>query len=353
MTGGRLLPLTDSRNPEEAADITCVSAAPPLEASTGALTMVDDAKHISAIQGCSATAVLTPTELQSDAIANDGPNWQIVVDDAHSAFATIILHFRPMMDEGVPGTGVHSTAQIHPSTQLSSAASVGAGVMIGPGCRIHAGVSIAAGCQIGANCVLHPGVTLYSYTQLGDRVVLHAGTVVGAHGFGYKQVDGRHVPTSQLGYVAIENDVEVGASATIDRGTYGATLVGEGTKIDNQVMIAHNCRIGKHNLICSQVGVAGSCTTGDYVVLAGQVGLKDHIHLDDGVIVAAQAGVMDDLESGVYLGSPARPQREQMQIYAVQRRLPELRRDVKNLQKQIDAITNRMSADQASSIKAA
>jgi UDP-3-O-[3-hydroxymyristoyl] glucosamine N-acyltransferase len=257
------------------------------------------------------------------------------------------------MDEDVPGTGVHSTAEIHPSAQISSAASIGAGVKIGPGCRIHAGVSIAAGCRVGANCVLHPSVTLYSYTCLGDRVTIHAGAVLGAHGFGYRQVGGKHVPTSQLGYVNIQNDVEIGASVTIDRGTYGATEIGEGTKIDNQVMIAHNCRIGRHNLLCSQVGVAGSCTTGDYVILAGQVGLKDHVHLNDGVIVAAQAGVMDDLDAGIYLGTPARPQRDQMQIFAVQRRLPELRRDVKALQKQIETLTNRLSPEQTASTKAA
>ena len=141
-------------------------------------------------------------------------------------------------------------------------------------------------------------MTLYEYTQLGDRVVLHAGTVVGAYGFGYRQQGGRHLPTAQLGYVHIESDVETGAGVTIDRGTYGATRIGEGTKIDNQVMIAHNCQIGRHNILCSQVGVAGSCRTGDYVILAGQVGLKDHITLEDNVVVAAQSGVMHDIPAG-------------------------------------------------------
>lgn len=136
-----------------------------------------------------------------------------------------------------------------------------------------------------------------------------------------------------MGYVAIESDVEIGACVTIDRGTYGATRIGQGTKIDNHVMIAHNCQIGKHNLICSQVGIAGSSVTGDYCVLAGQVGLADHVQLGDKVTVGAQAGVMNDLASnGTYLGSPAMPLREQMQVFAVLRKLPEMYKSLRRLE---------------------
>ncbi|SMP78040.1 UDP-3-O-[3-hydroxymyristoyl] glucosamine N-acyltransferase [Neorhodopirellula lusitana] len=340
-TGGQLLPLVGNASPQTTDPSTsfCSGAAPPIEAVAGEVTLVDQAKNIDAVRGCQALVVITPIEITAEQIGNEGPAWQLVTADPHAAFTNIILHFRPPMEQSVPGTGVHSSAQIHPSVQLSSGASIGAGVKIGPGSQIHAGVSIAAGCTVGANCVLHPGVTLYSFTQLGDRVVLHAGTVIGAHGFGYRNIEGKHVPTAQLGYVKIENDVEVGAAVTIDRGTYGATLIGEGTKIDNQVMIAHNCQIGKHNLICSQVGVAGSCSTGDYVVLAGQVGLKDHIALSDNVVVCAQSGVMDDLSAGVYMGSPATLLREEMQVVAGQRRLPEMRRELKKLKQQVEALT--------------
>lgn len=330
-------------------------AAPPQEAEPGFVTMVDEVAHAAAIGGTQAALLITPQPLTPAQVGQRGPAWQIVVADPHAAFTKLILHFRPPMGNDVPGAGVDSTARVHPSAQISSAASIGAGVTIGPGCKIHAGVTVGAGCQIGSDCVLYPNVTLYSYTQLGDRVTLHAGTVIGAHGFGYHNVNGRHVPTAQLGYVKIENDVEVGAAVTIDRGTYGATLIGEGTKIDNQVMIAHNCRIGRHNLLCSQVGIAGSCTTGDYVVMAGQVGLKDHVHLGDGVVVCAQSGVMEDLSKGVYLGSPATTQREQLQIMAVQRRLPEIRRDLRNLQREMEEWHSRdeMQGDGETSSKAA
>ncbi|MBB3208012.1 UDP-3-O-[3-hydroxymyristoyl] glucosamine N-acyltransferase [Rhodopirellula rubra] len=340
MTGGELLPLsgskTDSNNP------SLRGAAPPSEAEQGEVTMVDQVQNAGAIRGCHADVLITPSALTAESINNEGPAWQIIVEDPHAAFAKIILHFRPPIDQDVPGTGVDSTAHVHPSSQISAAASIGAGVTIGPDCKIHAGVSIAAGCTIGAECVLYPNVTLYSYCRLGDRVVIHAGSTLGAHGFGYRNVAGKHMPTSQLGYVQIDNDVELGAAVTIDRGTYGATRIGEGTKIDNQVMIGHNCRIGKHNLLCSQVGIAGSCSTGDYVVLAGQVGLRDHIHLGDHVTIGAQAGVMDNLTKGVYFGSPATPQQEQLRMLAVQRKLPDLRRELKEVQGKVRTLVKQI-----------
>ncbi|TWT56058.1 UDP-3-O-(3-hydroxymyristoyl)glucosamine N-acyltransferase [Allorhodopirellula solitaria] len=336
MTGGQLLPLLgDGRSQERD---TVGGAAPPAEALASDVTLVDRREHVGALEGCHAIAVITPEELAAETLAGAGPRWQIVVADPHAAFTQIIRYFRPPVDQDVPGAGIDSTAQIHPSAQVSDAACIGAGVVIGPDCKIHAGVSIAAGCEIGPECVLYPNVTLYSYSRLGARVVIHAGSTLGAHGFGYRNVDGKHIPTAQLGFVQIDDDVELGASVTIDRGTYGATRIGEGTKIDNQVMIGHNCRIGKHNLLCSQVGIAGSCTTGDYVVLAGQVGLKDHIELGDGVIVGAQAGVMDSLQSGVHIGSPATPQSDQMRVFAVQRKLPEMRRDIKHLQREVKTL---------------
>ena len=122
--------------------------------------------------------------------------------------------------------------------------------------------------------------------------------MIGAYGFGYTHVGGQHVLSAQLGYVRIGNDVEIGAGTTIDRGTYGATSIGDGTKIDNQVQIAHNCRIGRHNLICAQVGIAGSTTTGDYVVMGGQAGLRDHVHIGTGARLSAMAGITNDVPDG-------------------------------------------------------
>ena len=128
---------------------------------------------------------------------------------------------------------------------------------------------------------IFPNAVLYENTDRRRRATIHASAVLGAYGFGYELVDGRHVLSAQLGNVVLGADVEIGAGTTIDRGTYGPTIIGDGTKIDDQVMVAHNCRIGRHNMLCSQVGVAGSTTTGDYVVMAGQVGVRDHVHIGD------------------------------------------------------------------------
>ena len=130
--------------------------------------------------------------------------------------------------------------------------------------------------------------------------------MLGCHGFGYRVVEGRHLPAAQLGYVEIGADCEIGAGTTSTAAPTGPTIIGDGTKIDNLVMIAHNCRIGRHNMICSQVGIAGSTTTGDYVVMAGQVGVRDHVHIGDGAVLGAKAGVSNDVPAGAHvLGIPA------------------------------------------------
>ncbi|MCO8122036.1 UDP-3-O-(3-hydroxymyristoyl)glucosamine N-acyltransferase [Stieleria sp. TO1_6] len=318
--------------------LICRGANPPGQSTADQITLIVDPQQLEQLHAAQALALITPQQIETCQFP------QIVVADPHAAFAKIVSVFRPPIASALPGVGVDSSASIASSAKIHPTATICAGATIGQRTLIMPGVVILPGCKIGDDCVLHPGVTLYEYSELGDRVVLHAGTVIGANGFGYRQQSGRHRPTAQLGYVVIESDVEVGASVTIDRGTYGATRIGEGTKIDNQVMIAHNCQIGRHNLICSQVGIAGSCTTGDYVILAGQVGVKDHITLEDHTIVGAQAGVMDDCAGNqVYLGSPAMPQRDQMQIFAVQRRLPEMRRELKQLRKQLEALTEQLA----------
>jgi UDP-3-O-[3-hydroxymyristoyl] glucosamine N-acyltransferase len=305
-------------------------ALPPTEAVRGNVTMIDSIGRISDVR---ATAVVTPKR------APEFSGVQLVSSQPHEVFAKLVAKFRPPLDWRRMPDGIAPTARIDASTWIHPTAVIGPGVVIGARCCVMPGACIMARTVIGNDCTIGPNTVLYEYTRIGDRVAIHAGSVLGAYGFGYRQVGGKHVPTSQLGYVVVEDDVEIGASSTIDRGTYGTTRIGAGTKIDNQVMIAHNCQIGKRNLICSQVGIAGSCCTGDDVILAGQVGLKDHIHLGNRTIVGAQAGVMEDLEGNqVYLGSPATSQREQMQIMAVERRLPEMRREIKTLRRDVDLI---------------
>jgi UDP-3-O-[3-hydroxymyristoyl] glucosamine N-acyltransferase len=250
-------------------------AAPLGDAKNGHITMLDRANRHACLDDCQASAVLGPEDL--------APNGRplIQVNDVHSAFATIVSHFRPRrspIERGVsPEAFVSPNAQFGEDIDVHPRAVIGEDARIGNRVTIHSGVKIQAGCQIGDDVIIYPNAVLYEDTVVGPRCIIHAGAILGAHGFGYDSSTGVHELSSQLGNVVLEADVEIGANSTIDRGTYGPTHIGEGTKVDNLVQIAHNCRIGRHNMLCAQVGIAGSTTTGDYVVMAGQVGIKDHV----------------------------------------------------------------------------
>jgi UDP-3-O-[3-hydroxymyristoyl] glucosamine N-acyltransferase len=192
---------------------------------------------------------------------------------------------------------------------------------------------------------LFPNVVLYRQTQVGHRVTIHAGTVIGSDGFGYVLDQGRHRKMLQLGNVVIREDVEIGANVAIDRGALGSTVIGQGTKIDNLVHVAHNVVIGRHCLILGQVGFAGSTTLGDYVVVASQSGISDHLKLGNQAMVGAKSGVMRDVaDGGRVLGIPAAPDRQaKRQIIALQQ-LPELLRRTRELEKQVQELTSQCRA---------
>lgn len=310
------------------------------DAHEGDITLADH-QHAGQLADCRASAVLVPPDL-----APAGKPF-VTVGDVHASFARIVEQFRPATAQRAAGVSaaayVGRTARLGAKAIVHPGATIGEDVEIGNGAVIHPGVRVADGCRIGQNSVLFSNVVLYENTLIGNRVIIHAGSVIGAYGFGYHLMEGRHERGAQLGYVEVRDDVEIGANTTIDRGTYGPTIIGEGTKIDNLVMIAHNCRLGRHNLICSQVGIAGSCTTGDYVVMAGQVGLRDHIHIGDRVVLGAKAGVMNSIaEPGGWVGIPATPEREQMVKQAALAKLPEMRKEFKALQKRFAELTERL-----------
>ncbi|MCG8449198.1 MAG: UDP-3-O-(3-hydroxymyristoyl)glucosamine N-acyltransferase, partial [Pirellulales bacterium] len=273
----------------------------------------------------------------------------IVVDDVHAAFAKIVTHFRPPRKQSHVGISPHAivspSAQIAEEVDVHPLAYIGEDVVIGPRSTIHAGVRILAGCILGSDVTLFPNAVLYENTAVGDRSIIHGGAVLGAYGFGYSESEGKHTLSSQLGHVVIGADVEIGACATVDRGTYGPTVVGDGSKIDNLVQIAHNCRLGKHNLICGQVGIAGSTTTGDNVLMAGQVGVRDHVHIGKGAILCSKAGVSNHVGEGeVVLGQPATPVRKQKLQMAAISKLPEMRKEFKKLQRQMQEILEEFAA---------
>lgn len=308
------------------------------------ITFLDSIEKAHRLQHTEASAAVVPSGFTHDKLP------LIQVADVHAAFATIVCRFRPPRPQ--VRTGVSPQAVVSPSARLAHdvdihpGATVGDDVVIGAGSVIHAGARIMAGCRIAEQVTIFPNAVLYENTLVGPRSVIHAGAVLGAYGFGYAAVDGKHQLSAQLGYVEIGADVEIGAASTIDRGTYGPTVIGEGTKIDNQVMIAHNCRIGRHNILCSQVGIAGSTTTGDYVVMAGQAGIRDHVHIGERAIIGAKAGVPNDVPANTMVfGIPARPEREQKLIFAAIARLPEFRHQLKAVQAALARLETQLSHD--------
>jgi len=332
-TLGDLAELVGGRVHGEPATVIC-GAAVLAEVAVGEITLIDHVDRVKRLAATEAAAVVRPEK-----VACDWPA-AIVVSDVHAAFATIVSHFRPRRTRAE--LGIHPTAVVSPSARLGKGVNIHASATIGDDCQIGDGATILPGahllpgCVIGGDATIGPGVVLYEDTIVGDRSIIHGGVVIGAHGFGYSQVGGRHVLSAQLGYVRIEADVEIGAGTTVDRGTYGATTIGEGTKIDNLVQIAHNCQIGRHNIICAQVGIAGSTTTGDYVVIGGQAGLRDHVHIGTGARLGAMAGIANDVPEGAaMLGIPATPEREQKLKLAALAKLPEMRQEFQAMRRAV------------------
>ncbi|MEI8070566.1 MAG: UDP-3-O-(3-hydroxymyristoyl)glucosamine N-acyltransferase [Planctomycetota bacterium] len=301
------------------------------------ITLVDSIEKLPQLAKSKAGAAIVP--VGSGLL--DRPS--IEVADVHAAFASVIQLFRPHRVADPIGISplavVDRTARVASDAQIHAQATISADVQIGAGAIIHAGVRIAAGSQIGVDTIVFPNAVLYENTIIGARCLIHANAVLGAHGFGYKPTSGGYSISAQLGWVEIGDDVEIGAGSTIDRGTYGPTLIGSGTKIDNLVMIAHNCRLGQHNMICSQVGVAGSTSTGDWVVMAGQCGVRDHVHIGDRAVLGARSGVSCDVQPGTtVLGEPAIELRERKVQLATISKLPEMRKLLKQLVSRMEAL---------------
>ncbi len=311
------------------------------------ITFITSEKHLGALLSSHAAAVVIPSTLKPE-IRAQIRRPVITVDNAETGFSRIVMEFRPPVERGQIGIShraiVNPSAKIADNVNIYPGAFIGDEVEIGAGSTIFPNVTILERCKIGENVRIFPSAVLYTDTIVGDRSIIHAAAVLGAFGFGYKTHEGMHRLSSQLGNVEIGTDVEIGAGSTIDRGSYESTTIGDGTKIDDQVMVGHNCRIGPHNLLCSQVGIAGSSTTGVSVTMAGQVGVGDHLSIGDKVILHAKSGVMSDVEEGQQLlGTPAAPIRQQMQVLAVSNKLPEMRRQMKALARQVLELTEQIA----------
>jgi UDP-3-O-[3-hydroxymyristoyl] glucosamine N-acyltransferase len=318
-----------------------IQAARPLaEAKAGDITFVVDDKHIGQLHHSLASAAVVPPNVSPNGIP------LIQVPDPLEAFIVIVRHLRggaASKPHGIDSRAfVHPTATIGADASIFPFASIGEGAVVGARCRIHSGAVIGNHCKLGDDVTLYPNAVLYDNCSLGHRAIIHANAVIGADGFGYRLHNGKHVKVPQLGRVEIGDDVEIGACTTVDRGTFEATRIAEGTKIDNLVQVAHNCQIGKHNLFISQMGIAGSSSTGDYVVIAGQVGITDHVHIGTGAVIGAKAGVTKDVPPGQRtLGAPATPEREQKRILMSLEKLPEMRKELRRINQHLGLEVNK------------
>jgi UDP-3-O-[3-hydroxymyristoyl] glucosamine N-acyltransferase len=255
------------------------------------------------------------------------------VDDPYLALARALELFHPAP---VPPAGVHpearvgSAATVHPEACLMAGSRVGDRCRIGARVQVHPGVVVGEDCVIGADTILYPNVTLYPRTVLGARVIVHSGAVLGSDGFGFARDGEAHHKIPQVGWVEVEDDVEIGANTTIDRGTFGPTRIGRGSKIDNLVQVAHNVQVGEHCLLVAQSGLAGSTRLGRSVTLAGQSGAAGHLSLGDGVKVGAKSAVLGDQPAGAFvIGHPAVDHRQWKRMQAALRRLPEMLRGLR------------------------
>jgi UDP-3-O-[3-hydroxymyristoyl] glucosamine N-acyltransferase len=316
----------------DGADSRISGAASIDEARAGDVTFFGNAKYLSALKACQATAVLAPADF-----AESVPPIVIRCENPTLAFSKVLARFAPGPIVFPPG--VHSSAVIAAGVELAPGVSVQPHVVIEAGAKIGARSVIGAGSYvghdavIGEDCRISDRVTIGSRCTIGNRVIIHSGVVLGSDGFGFELQGGLRVKIPQTGIVQVDDDVEIGANTTVDRARFGRTWIGEGTKIDNLVQIAHNVQIGRHCIICAQTGIAGSTRLRDYVVLGGQVGTVGHIEIGEGSQVGAQSGLTKNVPPGeVMFGSPAIPMKDAKEQLARVALLPKLFGRVKRLE---------------------
>lgn len=310
------------------------------------LAFVGCQKNLSRVKSTAAKVIVAPLAV-ADELADYSDKTFLLVKDAEPAFLKIAeLLFPATITKSIgisPQAFVSETAIIGAKSNIHPFAVIGDNVQLGENCNIASGAVIGEGCVLGDNVDVDANAVLYPNCVIDNGVQVQSTAVLGPEGFGYRTVNGVHERLPHVGIVHVESDVQIGAGTTIDRAKMGSTVIGTGTRLDNQVMIAHNCQIGDHNLICSQTGIAGSSVTGSYVVLAGQVGVADHVNIGAQSTVGAKSGVHRDMpEKGTYLGTPARRADEVFLEMGALRRLPKIRKTVKQLEKQVAELQSQL-----------
>jgi UDP-3-O-[3-hydroxymyristoyl] glucosamine N-acyltransferase len=315
------------------------SFAPIHEAGAGAVTFISNKKYYSALKHAKATLVLAPQDIDR--------SWT-------PAGVTLLVHENPYLAlaRGMQlwfqtqraSLGTSERAFVAPSAKLGKDvnvwpfAYVGEGVELGDRVDVHPGAYVGAGAVIGPETILYPGAVIYPRVKLGARCIIHASAVVGADGFGFAtdKKTGEHLKIPQVGTVVIEDDVEIGASTTIDRAAFGETRIGKNTKIDNLVQIGHNVRVGRSCFLVAQSGIAGTTRVGDHVTIAAQAGLVGHIEVGSRAVVGAQSGVVEDVGPGMQVvGTPAIEGKRGLRYHKILKHLPEMRQTIRTLERRV------------------
>jgi UDP-3-O-[3-hydroxymyristoyl] glucosamine N-acyltransferase len=329
-------------------DIEIAGAAGLDEANTGDVTFLANPRYTPRVNTTKASAIYLSEEAK---IERD----HIVVlrsKDPYLAYTRALRLFYP---ETKIEPSIHPSAVIDPTARVSEGVSIGARsvigaeVEIGPGVQIHPNATIYREVKIGKDSVIHSGVAVRERTMIGERVIIHNNAVIGCDGFGYAKDEEKHwLKIPQTGRVVIEDDVEIGAGTTIDRASVGESRIGRGSKIDNLVQIGHSCTVGEDTLLCAQVGLAGSSHIGSRVILAGQAGVAGHLKIGDDVVLTAKSATSHDIPPGkVISGIPAFDNKDWLRSTAAFRRLGEMYRLLKDLEKRLLKLENRQAKAEA------
>lgn len=327
-----------------AGEIEITGAAGIREAGEGQITFIAGQQYLKEVEQSHAAAVLAPM---------DTPQMRqpvLRVKNPKLAFARVLelFYVRPYAPSGVSDkAAIGQDASIGKDCSIHAFAVIADRVKIGNRVTIHSGSYIGEDSTVDDDTVVHANVSIGHRISVGKRVIIHSGTVIGSDGFGFVTDGGRHHKIPQVGGVIVEDDVEIGANCSIDRATLGNTLIKKGTKLDNLVQVAHNVTIGEHCLIAGQAGIAGSSTLGNYVVLGGQAGVADHIKVGDQVMAGGGSAITKEVEPGqVIAGYNAMPIRDWLKVQVILPRLPELKRLLTDLQKQVQVLKEKISSEE-------
>ena len=312
-------------------DLRVKGVAPLADASEQQISFLSNPKYAADLARTRAAAVIVGEDVEGERYIRVKNPYFAMASDVTKWFAS-----RPAPRGLSPMAAIAGSAKLGRNVVVGPFTTIAEDVVIGDDVTIYQGVSIEAGSSIGDGTIIYPQVSIYERSRIGKRCIIHSGAIIGADGYGFATEKGRHHKIPQIGIVRIEDDVEIGAGTCVDRAALGETVIGEGTKIDNLVQIAHNVKIGKHCLLVSQSGIAGSTELGDYVVIAGQSGVSGHAKVGSQVQIAAKSAVLEDVPDRTkVMGIPAIPFREFARREVLLKRLPDLVRRIEELEKKV------------------